>query len=102
MIVIKCPLNGIALVDPEKAVATTSDGYAVNEYGEIMKFESGDVALGYLIVNAGYAWYDIENECIEFIYTNERRECKCSQCECKFDCFMRGKVQRLPPKATNG
>lgn len=93
MIVIGRPINGVTLNGLE---------YILDDNGEILKFESVNAALAYLIKNAGYKWGQIEYEGIQFIYTNERRECKCSQCEHKFDCFMRDKFQRLPPETTKG
>lgn len=93
MIVIGRPINGVTLNGLE---------YMLDDNGEIMKFESGNVALAYLIKTAHYTYGQIEDEGIQFIYTNECRECKCSECEQYDDCYIKNKFQRHPPETTNG
>lgn len=92
MIIISRLINGITLNGVEY----------VMEYGEVKKFESRKHAMIYLVKTAGYTWDQIENEGIRFIYTNERGQCKCIECEKASDCFIKDKFQRHPPETTNG
>ena len=39
---------------------------------------------------------------MNFIYTNESRECNCSLCEKRDDCHIRDKFQRLPRNPDGG
>lgn len=92
MIIIGRPVNGITINGLE---------YVLDDSGELMKFESCKNAYSWLR-GKGYFDRDIVNEGIQLIYTNERRECKCIECEKRADCYMRDKFQRLPPETTRG
>lgn len=95
MIVIGRPINGVTLNGLE---------YILDDNSEIMKFETVYQALKFITKSTGFddKLKEIKNEGIQFIYTNERRKCDCSRCERIHDCYMRGKLQRLPPEKSNG
>lgn len=82
--------EGISLNDLE---------YLLDENGDIMKFKSKDHAIKYL---KDHGIDDEEIYFMRFIYTNESRECRCSLCEKREDCYIRDKFQRLPRDLTNG
>lgn len=91
MIVIGRPINGVTLNGLE---------YILDDHGDVMRFENLKSAGAYLLKTAKYTWKQIENEGIQLIYTNEYKECDCSQCE--RNCYIRDKFQRHPPETTNG
>ena len=82
--------EGISLNDLE---------YLLDENGDIMKFKSKEHAIRFLKEHGAD---DEEIYFMSFIYTNESRECKCHICEKRDDCYMYGKLQRLPRETTNG
>ena len=89
-IIVGRSVEGISLNDLE---------YLLDENGEIMKFKSKEHAIRFLKEHGAD---DEEIYFMRFIYTNESRECKCHICEKRDDCYMYGKLQRLPRETTNG
>ena len=77
------------------------DNYLLAENGERMKFPTKEHAIRYL---RAHRLSDEEISLHSFIYTNESRECNCSLCEKRDDCFIAYKFQRLPrnPDGTGG
>lgn len=70
--------------------------YLLNENGEEIKFPTADHAIRYM-KQENFSEREIRG--MEFIYTNESRECKCHLCEKRDDCFIAYKFQRLPRRA---
>ena len=89
-IIVARHIGGITINDYE---------YLLDENGDIMKFKSKEHAIKYL---KDHGADDEEIYFMQFIYTNESRECKCHMCEKRDDCYMYGKFQRLPRETTNG
>lgn len=78
MVVIARPANGTSLYISE---------YFLNDGGDILKFETRNEALMYLLNHENYTLNDIENEHIQFIYTNEKLKFRCSECEHSEYCY---------------
>lgn len=74
--------------------------FRLDDNGELMKFKNRRYALAYLM-QQGYTEQDIADTGIKLIYTNERRECNCCECE-SINCYIMNKFQRLPPETTRG
>lgn len=83
-------------------IISTPNGEMKDEDGNVLKFENRNRAVAYLYKVAGYSIASLEENGIKLIYTNERRECKCCECEQKADCYIKDKFQRLPKEKTNG
>lgn len=81
--------NDIVVVKPDGELLRDGDG-------EVMKFPNRDYAAYWAKKNG------IPVDGLQFIYTNESRECKCSLCERYGDCYIQDKLQRLPRDKTNG
>lgn len=87
MIIVGKHINDITLNELE---------YLLDENGDIMKFESKYKAVYYLKSKG------LDDEDIDFIYTNESRQCDCCKCEKREDCYIADKFQRHPPETTRG
>lgn len=70
--------------------------YLHDKEGNEMRFPSTENAVGYLMRQGFFA---AQIMAMNFIYTNESRECKCHLCEKRDDCYIRDKFQRLPRRA---
>ena len=75
--------------------------YLHDKDGNEMTFPSTENAVGYLMRQGFFA---AQIMAMNFIYTNESRECECHLCEKRDDCFIAYKFQRLPrnPDGTGG
>lgn len=85
MVVICRPANGASLDKME---------YLLDNDGNLLKFETRNEALLYLLKHEDYTLNSIENEHIQFIYTNESCQCKCRECERSDYCVFRDKFCR--------
>ena len=73
--------------------------YLHDKEGNEMRFPSTENAVGYLMREGFFA---TQIMAMNFIYTNESRECNCSLCEKRDDCHIRDKFQRLPRNPDGG
>ena len=92
-------MNEIIVGRSSEGISLNDLEYLLDENGDIMKFKSKEHAIKYL---KDHGADDEEIYFMQFIYTNESRECKCQMCEKRDDCYMYGKFQRLPRETTNG
>lgn len=92
-------MNEIIVGRSSEGISLNDLEYLHDENGDIMKFKSKEHAIKYL---KDHGADDEEIYFMQFIYTNESRECKCHMCEKRDDCYMYGKFQRLPRETTNG
>ena len=92
-------MNEIIVGRSSEGISLNALEYLHDENGDIMKFKSKEHAIKYL---RDHGADDEEIYFMQFIYTNESRECKCHMCEKRDDCYMYGKFQRLPRETTNG
>ena len=73
--------------------------YLHDKDGNEMRFPSTENAVGYLMREGFFA---AQIMAMNFIYTNESRECECHLCEKRDDCFIAFKFQRLPRNPDGG
>ena len=78
--------------------------YAHDMEFNVFTFPTAEHAEKYLKQVVGLSDEEIKALNIRFFYTNESRECNCSLCEKRDDCFIAYKFQRLPrnPGGTGG
>ncbi len=79
-----------------EVVISRNSTYLRDGNDEVMKFPNADYAACWAKKNG------IPTDGLQFIYTNESRECKCHLCEKYGDCYIQDKFQRLPRDKTNG
>lgn len=81
--------------------ACRSEGDKIDNFLIQMKFPTKEHAIRYL---KAHGLSDEEVSLYSFIYTNESKQCDCSLCEKRDDCYIRDKFQRLPrnPNGTGG
>ena len=70
--------------------------YAHDMEFNVFTFPTAEHAEKYLKQVVGLSDEEIKALNIRFFYTNESRECNCSLCEKRDDCFIAYKFQRLP------
>lgn len=92
-------MNEIIVARHIEGITINDYEYLLDENGDVMKFRTKEHAISYLKEN-GVS--DEEIYYMNFIYTNESRECKCHLCEKRGDCYIQDKFQRLPKETTRG